>query len=178
MSEIRRIARELVAKGSIIDYYKDTMELPNGNVVKWDHIEHKGAAAVIPVLDNGNIVMVKQFRNAIERSIWEIPAGGLDGKEEPSKIAAIRELKEETGYESEQVEFLITIHTTVAFCSEKIDIYVAHDLQRGEQKLDENEFVEVKEFSLSELCEMIYAGEITDSKTISALMAYKSKYQR
>ena len=97
MEEFRRIKRELVAKGAIIDYYQDTMQIPNGNIAKWDLIDHKGAAAVVAVREDGKLLMVRQYRNALERETLEIPAGGLNGREEPTDQAAMRELQEETG---------------------------------------------------------------------------------
>lgn len=179
MEEVKRVDRTLIAKGAIIDYYQDTMAIPNGNVVKWDHIEHKGAAAVIPVLEDGRIVLVHQYRNSVEKYTWEIPAGGLNGREEPTIVAARRELQEETGFTTDkELAFLISIHTTVAFCNEKIDIYVATDLKEGTQHLDEDEFLDVKAFSVAEIKEMIYAGKMTDSKTIAAIMSYSDKYLR
>lgn len=177
MEEVKRVNRELIAKGAIIDYYQDTMAIPNGNVVKWDHIEHKGAAAVIPVLEDGRIVLVRQYRNSVEKYTWEIPAGGLNGREEPTVVAARRELQEETGFTTDkELVLLISIHTTVAFCNEKIDIYVATDLKEGIQHLDEDEFLDVKAFTVDEIKEMIYAGRMTDSKTIAAIMSYSDKY--
>lgn len=177
MEDIKRIDRELIYKGSIIDFYKDTMSLPNGNVVKWDHIEHKGAAAVIPVLEDGRIVMVRQYRNSVEKYTWEIPAGGLNGREEPTEVAARRELQEETGFTTDEaLELLISINTTVAFCNEKIDIYVAHGLKGGLQHLDEDEFLDVKAFTVEEIKEMIYSCRMTDAKTIAAIMSYRDKY--
>ena len=96
--EFKRLNRELVYKGSIIDFYKDTVQVPDGNVVKWDFIKHQGAAAVLPVREDGKILMVRQYRNALDRYTLEIPAGGLNGADEPTKEAAARELSEETGY--------------------------------------------------------------------------------
>lgn len=176
MEQIKRLKRELVAKGAILDYYQDTMQIPNGNIVKWDLIDHKGAAAVVAVREDGKLLMVRQYRNALERETLEIPAGGLNGREEPTDRAALRELEEETGYRSENAEFLISIRTTVAFCNEKIDIYVARDLIPGEQHLDEDEYVNVEAYSVEELKKMIYAGKIQDSKTICAVMTYADKY--
>ena len=125
MEEFRRLERNLVARGVILDYYQDTMLVPNGNVAKWDFIDNKGAAAVVAVRGDGKILMVRQYRNALERETLEIPAGGLKGREEPTEEAAMRELQEETGYSCSRLELLNSIYTTVAFCNEKIDIYLA-----------------------------------------------------
>lgn len=178
MEEYKRLSRELVAHGAIIDYYQDTMQIPNGNIAKWDFIKHKGAAAVVPIDEQGRLIMVRQYRNALERYTLEIPAGGLQTPEEPARDAAARELSEETGYHCDQLELLLSIRTTVAFCNEKIDIYVAEHLTPGKQHLDEDEYVQVKAYPLEELVEKIYAGEIQDSKTVAAILAYKDKYHK
>lgn len=176
MEDFKRLSRDLVQKGAIIDYYQDTVQVPNGNIVKWDFIKHNGAAAVVPVDEEGRLIMVRQFRNALDRYTLEIPAGGLNGPDEPTKDAAERELAEETGFRAEKLEFLITLRTTVAFCNEKIDIYVATGLMPGHQNLDEDEFVSVKAYTVDELLAKIYSGEIEDSKTMAAILAYKEKY--
>ncbi len=171
MNEYKRLNRTLIAKGSIIDYYQDDMLVPNGNVAKWDHIEHKGAAAMVAVREDGKLVMVRQYRNSLERYTLEIPAGGLNPSEETS-VAAARELTEETGYVAGKVEFMMSIRTTVAFCNEKIDIYLATGLTMGETNPDEDEYVEVECYELDELLEMIWGGIIQDSKTVSAILYY------
>ena len=118
MSEqIKRVNRELKFKGTIIDFYQDTMEINGDHTVVWDFIKHKGAAAVVPVTEDGKILMVRQYRNALERYTLEIPAGALDEEGEPGFKCAARELEEETGYKSEELEWLITLRTTVAFCN-------------------------------------------------------------
>ena len=104
MEEFQRLSRDLIAHGAIIDYYQDTIMVPNGNIAKWDFIKHNGAAAVVPVADEGRLIMVKQFRNALDRYTLEIPAGGLQSPEEPTRTAAARELSEETGYTSDHLE--------------------------------------------------------------------------
>lgn len=173
--EFKRLGRKLIHNGRIIDYYQDEIKLPNGNEAIYDFIGHKGAAAMMAVREDGKILMVRQWRNAIEKYTLEIPAGGLNGIEEPTKEAAVRELKEETGYIAENVQFLQRIYTTVAFCNEGIDIYLATGLKKKEgQHLDEDEFVDVGAYSLEELVQMIYDGKIEDSKTICAIMTYKS----
>lgn len=177
MSEvIRRVKRELQCEGKITSYYKDTVVLPDGREEVWDFVGHKGAAATIAVLEDGRMVMVSQYRNALDRETIEIPAGGLANPDEPTIEAAKRELKEETGYDCGSIEHLITIRTTVAFCNEKIDIFLARDLTSGNQHLDDDEYVDVRVFALDELEKMIYEGEIEDSKTIAAIFAYKNKY--
>lgn len=152
------------------------MKFSNGNTEDWDFIHHDGAAAVIPVMEDGKILMVKQYRNALERDTLEIPAGKLDDPDEEGIVCASRELKEETGYSSDDLEWLLTIRTTVAFCDERIEVFVARNLIPGEQHLDEDEFVDVKAYKLEELKEMIFEGKIQDSKTMAAILAYESKY--
>ncbi len=176
MDEFVRLKRTLVAKGRIIDYYQDTMQIPNGNTAIWDFIQHKGAAAVVAVREDGKLLMVRQYRNALERETLEIPAGGLDTAEEPTAVAAMRELEEETGYRCDEATFLISIYTTVAFCNEKIDIYVADKLIPSKQHLDEDEFINVEAHDIEDLLNMIYEGKIQDAKTVSALLAYYNKY--
>lgn len=176
MEEIKRLNRELVYKGHIIDMYKDTVKIPNGNIVEWDFIGHKGAAAVLPVLKNGNILMVRQYRNALDRYTLEIPAGGLENPGEPMIDCAARELEEETGYKSDNLEILLSLHTTVAFCNEKIEVFLARNLVKTSQHLDEDEYIDVEEHSIEELLEAVYSGKIEDSKTVSAILAYYSKY--
>ncbi|MCI8801358.1 MAG: NUDIX hydrolase [Lachnospiraceae bacterium] len=176
MEEYKRLKRELVANGVILDYYQDTMLIPNGNVAKWDLIDHKGAAAVVAVREDGKLLMVRQYRNALERETLEIPAGGLNGREEPTEAAAVRELEEETGYTCGQVELLNSIYTTVAFCNEKIDIYLARDLKPGKQHLDEDENINVEAYSVEELKQMIFDCKIQDSKTICGILTYATKF--
>ena len=116
--------------------------------------------------------MVKQYRNSVDRYTLEIPAGGLNSKDEPTIEAAARELEEETGYASEHLEPLISIVTAIAFCDEVIDIYLATDLKKTQQHLDEDEYIDVCAYTPQELADMIYSGKIQDSKTVAAIMAY------
>ena len=176
MKKVERLDRKLVKKCAIFDLYEDTVKIPkNGNVAKWDFIGHKGAAAVVPVNCEGKILMVRQYRNALDRETLEIPAGGKEPYE-TFEAAALRELREEVGVTSENLEPLISIYTTVAFCNERIDIFVARDLADSQQCFDEDEEIEVEAYSIDELCQMIYDFKIKDSKTVAAIMAYKNKY--
>jgi ADP-ribose pyrophosphatase len=177
MSEqIKRVKRELKFEGNIIDFYQDTMEIDGDRTAVWDFIKHKGAAAVVPVTEDGKILMVKQFRNALDRYTLEVPAGALDTENEPGIKCAARELEEETGYRSNELEWLITLRTTVAFCNEKIEVFIARNLIPSHQHLDEDEFIDLKSYTIDELKQKIFSGEIEDSKTISALLAYDTKY--
>lgn len=174
MEPVKRLKRELIYKGAVVEVYKDTVEL-NGKVEEWDFVKHDGAAAVVAVDNEGKLLLVKQHRNALDRFTLEIPAGKLDSPDEPTITCAARELEEETGYKAGKIEPLITVNTTVAICNEKIDIYLATELSKGQVHLDPMEEINVESYSLSELKEMIFEGKITDSKTVSGILAYATK---
>ena len=179
-TEFERLDRKLIHRGAIIDLYQDSVRTPSGHVAKWDFIGHKGAAAVVPVTERGTILMVRQYRNALNRFTLEIPAGKLDAPDEPKVLCAFRELEEETGFRVESpdsLEYLMSLTTTVAFCDEAIDIFVAHNLIPSHQNLDEDEVINVEPCELADLEEMVYTGKITDGKTIAAIMAYARKYR-
>ena len=171
MEEYKRLDRTLVHQGKITTTYTDRILLPNGNEADWDFIGHHGAAAMVAETSDGRILMVSQYRNALERYTIEIPAGGINPGEDMMQ-AAIREVEEETGYQVEDVSHLVDIYTTVAFCNEKIGIYYGKATKKNVQNLDEDEFVEVNAYDLSELLNMIKEGKIQDSKTISGILAY------
>lgn len=172
---VQRLDRQLKYTGTILKIYQDTV-VANGHEAQWDFIHHDGAAAVIPVTDEGKILMVRQYRNALNRETLEIPAGKVDDPDEPRIQCAYRELEEETGYRCDKLEFLMRMNTTVAFCDEAIDIFVARNLISSHQHLDEDEVVYVEEWDLKDLEEMIYAGKLTDAKTTAAILAYARKY--
>lgn len=177
MSEnLKRINRTLKYEGAIVKVYSDEIQFADGKTAEWDFINHDGAAAVVPVRDDGKILMVRQYRNALDRYTLEIPAGKLDSKDEETLLCAKRELEEETGYRADEVEYLITLRTWLAFTNEKIDVYVARNLIPTKQHLDEDEFIDVEAYTMEELKEKIFAGELQDTKTISALLAYEVKY--
>ena len=176
MEEVKRINRTLVKNGHVIDLYTDTMQFPDGKTADWDLVSHKGAAAVVAVTKEGKLLMVRQYRNALERYTLEIPAGGKDSVEEPAIACAFRELEEETGYRTEHLEHLLTLNTTVAFCDEKIDLYLARNLKKTEQHLDPEEEINVEVWDIEDLKQLIYEGKLTDSKTVAGIMTYASKY--
>ena len=176
VDHVTRISRKLVYKANILDIYDDEVLTPEGYVAHWDFIGHKGAAAVVAVRDDKKLVMVRQYRNALDRETIELPAGARDYVGEPTLECAVRELKEETGYTAGKMEYLMTVRTAIAYCNELIDIYVATDLRKGEQHLDADEVINVQAFDIEDLCSMVYRGELQDVKTIAALFAYKNKY--
>lgn len=173
---VKRLERNLKYHGNILNVYEDVVEV-NGHIAHWDFIHHDGAAAVVPVTEDGKILMVRQYRNALDRYTLELPAGKLDEPDEPKIQCAYRELEEETGFRTENMEYLISVNTTVAFCDEAIDIFVARNLIPSRQHLDEDEVIDVEAWDLKDLEERIYKGEITDGKTIAAIMAYARKYR-
>ena len=173
--KIKRLERTLIKRGAILDIYTDRMLLPNGEEEIWDYVEHRmGAAAVVPVMDDGRILMVHQYRPALERATLELPAGSRDSVTEDTSICAARELEEETGYRAGKLTKLISLKTTVAFCNESIDVYLAQELTPTKQHLDAAEEIEVEAFDMEELLRRIYAGEIQDGKTVAGLLAYQN----
>lgn len=176
MEKVERVDRILKYQGAIVDVFDDIMRLPDGSEGHWDYIEHrKGAAAVLPVLADGRIALVRQYRNALNLETLEIPAGARDSRQEPTAVCAAREMEEEIGYRAGKLEKLLTVATTGAFCNESIDIYLATELVKTGQHLDEEEFLEVEFYEVDELCRMIFSKEIIDAKTVAAILAYKTK---
>lgn len=171
------VNRELKYTGTILKFYEDTV-IANGHEERWDFIHHDGAAAVVAVADDGKLLMVRQYRNALKRETLEIPAGKLDAPDEPKIECAYRELEEETGYRCEKLEYLMSLNTTVAFCDEAIDIFVARNLIPSKQNLDEDEVINVEAWEVEDLEELIWSGKMTDAKTVAAITAYARKYRK
>ena len=172
MESIRRVERNLIHHGHIFDYYEDTMETEEGHRHIWDTIVHNGAAAVVAVRDDGKILLVRQYRNPVERMTLEIPAGKRDSKEESTYDCIVRELEEETGYRADEITLLLRFTSAIAYSTEVIDIYLAKGLHYTEAHPDDDEFIDVEAFTTDELKKMIFDCEIMDSKTIAAVMAY------
>ncbi len=177
MKGYEKIEQRLVHQGKVVGFYEDIVKLPSGKTVTWDLVKHKGAAAVVPVTEKGNILLVKQYRNALDQETLEIPAGGIEPNETALECV-MREIEEETGFKAGRMEHLMTIITAIGFCDEKIPIYIAFDLEASKQNLDEDEFIDVKEFTPEEIKEMIFDGHIIDAKTISGVLGYLQKYHK
>ena len=123
MKGYEKIEQRLIHQGKVVEFYEDIVKLPSGKIVTWDLVKHKGAAAVVPVTDRGNILLVKQYRNALDQETLEIPAGGIEPGETALECVA-REIEEETGFKAGRMEHLMTIITAIGFCDEKnSDLY-------------------------------------------------------
>ena len=165
----KRHESEKVFEGNLINVRLDTVILPNGEKARRETVEHPGAAAVVPVSKEGNIILVRQYRNPIDEIILEIPAGKLEPGEDPQDCA-MRELQEETGYKSDSLKHLATFYTTPGFSNEILYLYAALDLKRASKNLDPEEFIEVVGLPLSELRDMVQRKEIVDAKTLIGIM--------
>jgi ADP-ribose pyrophosphatase len=163
--------------GKVITLNVDTVQLPNGITVDLETIRHPGAAAVVPVKDDGTVVLIRQFRHAAGGFIYEIPAGKLAPGEDPLHCAS-RELEEEVGYRASTFELLSSIFTAPGFADEVIHVYKATGLTKGRQHLDRDEVLDVIEMPLSEAITKIEDGTIRDGKTIVGLQAVYIKVQR
>ena len=160
--------RTIVYHGKIFELIRENITLENGTTTDVEFIEHPGAAAIIPFLDDNRIVLLKQYRHALKKYIWEIPAGTLDPQEEIISCAK-RELIEETGYSASGWQKLGEITPVPGYSDERIHIYLATELQPAEQHLDADEVIQVQEVEFNKALEMIGNGEIQDAKSIAGL---------
>lgn len=156
--------------GRVITLNVDTVTLPNGFTVDLEVVRHPGAAAVVPLKDDGRVILIRQFRHAAGGFIYEIPAGKLHPGEDPT-VCAVRELEEEVGYRAGKLDLLSSIFTAPGFTDEVIHIYKATELTVGRQQLDRDEVLEVIEMPLLEAVRMIEAGTIRDAKSIVGLQS-------
>lgn len=170
--EEKFLSREEIFDGTVLKVVKDTVILPNGKKAIRELCLHMGAVAILPVLDDGRILMERQYRYAHGRTFFEIPAGKIDSPDEDPLEAAKRELREETGAIAKKITYLGRIDTTPALINEKIHLYLAEGLTFGNRELDDDEFLTVEAHSLESLVDMVMSGEIKDSKTQIAILKY------
>lgn len=166
----RILSEESSWRGRILDVRTAEVELPNGRRTTRDLVRHPGAAAVVALTETGKIVLVRQYRTALDRVTVEIPAGKLDPGEDPLECAR-RELREETGFVPGRIGYLTTIATSCGFCDELIHIYMATNLHFDGANPDEDEFVNVDLVPLSELIDAVLDGKIEDAKTVVGALA-------
>ncbi len=161
-------SRTTVHRGRVFNLIKENATLDNGVTTDMEFVEHPGATAVIPMLNESRVLLLKQYRHALKEYIWEIPAGTLDPQESVINCAK-RELIEETGYSADQWQKLAEITPVPGYSDERIHIFLATELQPAEQNLDTDEIINVHEVEYSEAIEMIKTGEIQDAKSIAGL---------
>ncbi len=160
-----------IYKGKSVNFFADKILLPNKKVAIREYVDHPGAVAVLPILDNQKIVLVKQFRYPVGKITYELPAGKLDRKKAESlKRCVIRELEEETGYKSKNVNRLVSFWPTPAFGNEIIHIFVAKNLFFGKKNPDEDEFLLTKIVTFDQAVQWIKKGKIKDSKSIIGIL--------
>jgi ADP-ribose diphosphatase len=174
VSDSPRVSTRRMYSGRIINLDIDTVRFPNGTIGELEMIRHPGASAVVPFLtdpagDDPTVLLIRQYRYAAERYLYEVPAGRLDPGEAPDACAR-RELREETGCQAERVEHLITMYTTPGFTDEKIHLFMATGITRGEDAREADEFIETETMPLSRALSFVERGEIQDGKTALALM--------
>ena len=171
MSKLKETQKssEKIFSGKLIDLYFDHIELPNGKLSTREWIKHPGAVCVIPILPNGNLCLVRQYRYGPRAEFIEIPAGKLDTGEDPL-VCAKRELEEEIGYIAGKFTFLTNIYPAIGFSNEKMWVYLAEDLILSKQNLDQDEFLELYPLSVDEAIGLISQGKITDVKTVIGIL--------
>lgn len=172
----KKLKSDLVYQGSFLKVLRDEVELPNGKKSTREYIPHPGAAMIIPVNGQGNLIMLKQFRYAVQSVFIEFPAGKIDKGEDPLQTAK-RELQEETGLIASKYQHLTTIHPVIGYSDERIEIYLAHDMTQAQARLDDEEFLDVFEISFDEAMALMKKGEITDVKTMIGLFWYQQVLQ-
>jgi len=172
----KRISSEELVDGALLKAHRDTVTLPDGQSSVREWIDHPGAAAIVPIFEDGTTVLVRQFRYPPRRTFLEVPAGKLDGtNEEPAEVAA-RELEEETGWKAERFESIGSAFPCIGYSNEVIHFFAATDLHRGQQNLADGEFVEVVTMDLDEAIDRARAGSLKDMKTVTALL-YADAYR-
>jgi ADP-ribose pyrophosphatase len=162
------VTSEMIYEGTILNLRKDTVRVKNGISFR-EIVEHNGGSVIVAITENNKILMVKQYRKTFEKEIFELPAGKIDGDEDP-KDAALRELKEETGYTAKNIKYLTSIYPSVGYTNEILYIYLCTDLIPGETDFDENEDIDIYEYDMELLIGMILAGKIHDAKTIIGIL--------
>ena len=166
----RKLSSRAVYTGRLLHVYCDNVRLPNGNEATRDLIRHIGAVAVLPITDDGRVIIEHQFRYPVNEVLLEIPAGKLDSKDEDRLEAVKRELREETGYTASEWIELGDLYPTPAYSDEVIRLYIAKGLSKGDRELDDDEFIDVELIPLSELVEAVMSGTIKDAKTQLAIL--------
>ena len=163
--EEKTVSTKRIYDGIVVNLRVDTVELPDGKTALRDIVEHPGGVGIVAITDDNKILMVKQYRKPIEKAIIELPAGKLD-KDEDHEVCGRRELEEETGYKAKKFTYLGYMYPSPGFDDEVTHLYLARDLYKGKVNLDEDEYLDVYKYDISEVKEMIMNNEINDAKTV------------
>lgn len=175
--EEKTISREVVYEGRILTLVKEEVMTVSGKPATREMIEHNGGVGLVAVTDDNKIIMVKQFRKAIERDMLEIPAGKLEKGEDPLSAAA-RELEEETGYTAENIEFMTKYYPSVGYIRECLYLYLCTGLSKGEAHPDDDEAIDTYSYTMDQLLDLIGEGRLEDGKSMAALMAAKIRLEK
>ena len=165
----KTVKQDYIFKGEVINLRVDTVTTPSGNLATRELVEHPGGVCVVPLFDDGTIIMEWQYRRPFDTNTYEIPAGKLHYGEDPLECGK-RELEEETGYCARNYTYLGKMYPTPGFCLEVVHMYLATDLYEGSLNRDEDEFMELERVPLSEVADKVLSGEIVDAKTCSAIL--------
>lgn len=164
------LSSKMVFEGRIINLRVDTVTFPNGRTGQREVVEYAGAVAIVPVNEKGELLLVRQYRYAVGKTLLEIPAGKLEPGEDPETSAG-RELLEETGCEAQELTKLISFYSTPGFTTEELHLFMATGLTAKEQSLDEDEFIDVVPVPFPQALKMIWTGEICDAKSVAGILA-------
>ena len=175
MSDYKLIKKYPACKGNVMDFYECEIGLPDGSITHWDLIHHRGGAAVLPIDDDGMLILERQYRIGADAELLEIPAGKSEAGEEPVETVR-REMEEEIGYTSDDIEFLARFAPAPAYSEEFTTIYLARNLKKTDKNPDADEFLSIERYDTDTVVDMIRRGELTDGKTIAAVMSYKALY--
>ncbi|MBN1682890.1 NUDIX hydrolase [Candidatus Bathyarchaeota archaeon] len=170
----KTVSSKIIHKGKNFDFLLDQVELPNKKYVNREIVDHPGAVAILPVTNDGKIVLINQYRYVTKKRILEIPAGTIE-KGELIEKCAVRELKEETGYSTNHIIKMLSCYLAPGYSNEILHVFLAKELEKGEQKLEDDETISVQEYGYEEILTKIEDGSIIDAKTILSILFYLTR---
>lgn len=172
MAKYKKLGEQLAYKSKLVELYEDHLRLPDGREVVYDLIKHSGGAAVLPIDEEGKLVLIRQYRNSVDDEVYEIPAGLKEPDDPSGEECARRELAEEVGYTTEHLHFIAEVYGCIGVSNEKTAIYYADQLTPCEMNRDPEEYIEIHRFDLDTVLDMIQSKKIVDGKTVIAALYY------